>query len=61
MTETFTSAFYLWGKLLIFSFLCVCITKIDFKMTSGSLYRAIMPLYRSPGHISCYTQWNFDM
>ena len=61
MTETFASAFYLWGKLLIFSFLCVCITKIDLKMTSGSLYRAIKPLYGSPGYISSYAQWNFDM
>lgn len=51
MTETFASAFYLWGKLLIFSFLCVCITKIDFKMTSGSLYREIKPLYGYPSQV----------
>ena len=61
MTETFASAFHLWGKHLIFSFLCVCITKIDLKMTCGSLYRAINPLYGSPGHVSSYAEWNFDM
>ena len=61
MTETFTSAFCLRGKLFIFSFLCVCMTKIDLKLISGNLYRAIKPLYRSPGHISSNAEWNFDI
>lgn len=60
MTETFASVFCLLGKLLIFSFLCVCITKKDLKMTSGSLYSEIKPLYRSPGQ-SSYAEWNFDV
>ena len=61
MRETFASAFCLWGKLLIFSFLCVCMTKIDLKLIFGSLYRAIKPSYRSPGRISSHAKWNFDI
>ena len=60
MTETFASAFLPMRKTFN-SFLCVCMTKIYLKLISGSMYRAIKPLYRSAGHISSFAEWNFDI